>query len=189
MSSGTINRTLLVRSDDGSQYVLREYRWPFDAPDDRDRSDKEAWLSDLVRRRGIPASRQLSRVRVGDAVVVLRVSPSVRCRSRVLRPGARRARRWPGFTRSGLVEMTVLESLRVAEFRPFAEGSWGRWQLANAVKHSQPVAERGTSPVLKRLLGTGPKPAQPGWGGFPAAELAGSGGEAEHQDGPGGRLG
>jgi hypothetical protein len=42
VSSGTINRTSIVRSDDGSRYVLSEYRWPFDAPDDLDRPDKEA---------------------------------------------------------------------------------------------------------------------------------------------------
>jgi aminoglycoside phosphotransferase (APT) family kinase protein len=41
--------------------------------------------------------------------------------------------------------------------RPFAEGSWGRWQLANAVTHATTVAARGDFPVdpgrVKRVYG------------------------------------
>ncbi len=72
VSGGTINRTSIVRVEDGSQYVLQEYGWPFSEPDDLDRFEKEAWLSDLVRTRGIPAPRQLSRLTVEDVAVVLR---------------------------------------------------------------------------------------------------------------------
>ena len=147
VASGTINRTMIVLGDDGSRNVLQEYRWPYQEPDDLNRPDKEAWLSDLARRRGIPAPRQLSRVTAGDAIVVLREylpghllgDVPVTCAS---------AWRSAGETLASIHQIRLGADDRAGviagrRVRPFAEGSWGRWQLANAVEHSQPVAHRG----------------------------------------------
>jgi Phosphotransferase enzyme family len=70
-SAGTTNRVWLVQGEDGSRYELREYRWAHASPDDLDRSEKEAWLADLVRSHGVPAPRQLSRVPVDGGVVAM----------------------------------------------------------------------------------------------------------------------
>ncbi|GAB3414857.1 phosphotransferase family protein [Flindersiella endophytica] len=141
-----VNATYLIQFDAGDRYVARIYRWPFDGPDDLDRAAKEMWLSDLLRRYGIPAPRVLTKVETDDGTAVL-------CSF------------LPGQTLGDLSEIndgawrTVGESLaRVHEIqvgdgsagvivgsrvRPFSEGSWGGWQLANALAHSEQVARHG----------------------------------------------
>ena len=111
VSRGSINQTRMVRGDDGARYVLQQYGWPFAGPDDLDRPGKEAWPSDLVRGHGVPASRELSWVRAGDAVVVLREylpgqplgDVPVTCAPAWRSAGAR----WPGFIRYGSAQPTL----------------------------------------------------------------------------------
>ena len=147
VSGGAMNQTLIVCDEDGARYVLKEYRWPCDGPDDLDRPAKEAWLCDLVRAHGIPAARQLATVMAGNAVVVLREylpgrllgDVPVRFGSAWQSAGEMLARihqiRLSPDGRAGMIA-----GRRV---RPFAEGSWGRWQLANAAAQSRQVARRG----------------------------------------------
>lgn len=154
--AGGTNRTWLVQADDGSQYVLREYRWPHTTPDDLDRPEKEAWLADLVRTHGVPAPRQLSRVPVdGGVVAMYEYLPGrllgdipVTCAAAWRSAGQILARihrvRVSSGGRAGvIVGRDVL---------PFPEGSWGQWQRENALWHSELVARRGMYDVDPRRV-------------------------------------
>jgi hypothetical protein len=67
---GSTNRNWIV-SDGERRYFLREYRWPFDGPDDLDRPEKEAWLGDLLHSRQVPAPRVLRRVKAAGSIASL----------------------------------------------------------------------------------------------------------------------
>ena len=47
-TSGLTNRTAVVTLADGSRYVLRQYSWPHESPDDLDRLRKEIYLHELL---------------------------------------------------------------------------------------------------------------------------------------------
>jgi aminoglycoside phosphotransferase (APT) family kinase protein len=130
---------------------LREYRWPYGVPDDLDRPGKEEWLSGLVRRFGVPAPREVSRIAVGNVVVVLReylpgrpLGDVPTGRTSAWRAAGTMMARIHAIEIDGDASAGVIVGRSV---RPFTEGSWGRWQLANAVKHGGSVSERGTYEV------------------------------------------
>lgn len=147
---GSTNRNWVVSDGDG-RYFLREYRWPFGGSDDLDRPEKEAWLGDLVRSHGVPAPRVLCRVEAAGFVASLSTfmpgshlgDVPVSCASAWESAGQVLAR---------VHKIRVGDGIRAGmitgrSVRTFAEGSWGRWQAANAVKHATAVAERGDYPV------------------------------------------
>lgn len=141
-----INATYLVQFDAGERYVVRIYRWPFDGPDDLDRARKEIWLYELLQRHGIPAPQVLSKVETDDGTAILcTYLPGVPLGDlpeiyddpwRAVGESLARVHR----IEVGDGSAGVIAGNRV---RPFAEGSWGGWQLANAVEHSEQVARRG----------------------------------------------
>lgn len=158
LRQAAVNVTCLIRFADGERYIARIYRWPFEGRDDLDRPTKELWLSQVLRQHDIPAAQVLSQVETDDGVAVVRT----------FLPGeplgdlpeiyddawwatgqslARVHRIQIGDGRSGVISGR--------EVRPFPEGSWGHWQLANAVAHSEEVAGRGeydVDPVLVRRV-------------------------------------
>jgi Ser/Thr protein kinase RdoA (MazF antagonist) len=147
---GSTNRNWAV-SDGDDHYFLREYRWPFDGPDDLERPEKEAWLGDLLQARGVPAPRVLHRVASGDSVTSLST----------FMPGQPLGDvpvSWTSAWESAGRILARIHDVRIGDgsqagmiagrsVRPFAEGSWGRWQAANALSHAAAVAERGDYPV------------------------------------------
>lgn len=147
LASGDLTNSTWMIQADGSRYVLREYRWRHQGPDDLDRPEKEAWLAELVRSRGVPAPRQLARMRFDGTVAVLREYLPGRPLGDVPTTCAS-AWRSAGETLARVHGIRISADGRAGviagrEVRPFAEGSWGQWQLANAVAHSRKVAGRG----------------------------------------------
>lgn len=67
---GWTNRTELLTTESGDRYVFRRYRWPFDFPEPK-RLEKEAWLSEFLRRHGVPVPRILATARDGDQAAAL----------------------------------------------------------------------------------------------------------------------
>lgn len=141
-----VNVTYQIRFDNGDQYVVRVYRWPFDGPDELDRPTKEIWLSDVLRQHDIPAARVLSKVETNDgiAVVFTRLAgdplgdlPEIYDEA-WRAAGATLARAHSVQLGDGTAGVIVGRQVQ-----PFSEGSWGRWQLANAVAHGAEVASRG----------------------------------------------
>ena len=153
---GSTNRNWIV-SDGERRYFLREYRWPFDGPDDLDRPEKEAWLGDLLHARQVPAPRVLWRVESVRSVASLSTflpgqhlgDVPVACASAWRSAGTILARIHT--IRIGRGDKAGMIAGR--SVRPFAEGSWGRWQAANAVRHATAVAQRGDYPVDPELVG------------------------------------
>jgi hypothetical protein len=146
-----VNRTRIVEEADGSRYVEREYAWPYGEPDELDRPEKEAWLAAIVRGHGIPAPRELSRTTEGGRVVVRREYLPGRPLGDVPVTCA------PAWRAAGAM-LARVHAIRLGdragviagrEVRPFPEGSWGRWQLANAVRHA-PAAHR--RPTYERAV-------------------------------------
>jgi aminoglycoside phosphotransferase (APT) family kinase protein len=147
---GSTNRNWIV-SDGSERYFLREYRWPFGGDDDLDRPEKEAWLGDLLRGRGVPAPRVLYRTVVnGSAFSLFTFLPGRHLGDLPTGCG-------PAWESAGQV-LARIHSIRIGDgrqagviasrsVRPFSEGGWGRWQAANAVGHAMAVAERGDYPV------------------------------------------
>lgn len=141
-----VNVTYLVRYNGGDRYVLRVYRWPFDGPDTLDRPTKEVWLAELLREHGVPAARVLSRVEVDGSTAVLRTFLAGEPLGDLSEPP-------DGAWRAAGEALARVHRIRVGDgrpgvisgrdVRPFPEGSWGRWQVANAVAHSKQVALRG----------------------------------------------
>jgi Ser/Thr protein kinase RdoA (MazF antagonist) len=145
--AGSTNRTWIVQAEDGSRYVLREYRWPHPSPDDLGRPEKEAWLGELVRSHGVPAPCQLSRVPVdGGVVAMYQWLPGLLLGDiPATYPSAWRSA-GEMLARIHSVKVSSSDSAGVIVGRhvlPFPEGSWGQWQLENALWHSALVARRG----------------------------------------------
>lgn len=147
LGAAVVNTTNLLQFDNGDRYVLRIYRWPFDGPDDLDRANKEIWISELLRNRGIPAAHTLAKIETDAGSAVLRT----------FLPGnplgdlpAIRSEPWRAVGES-LAEIHDIEIgdgqagvITGNKVRPFIEGNWGRWQVANAIAHCEQVARRGT---------------------------------------------
>lgn len=141
-----INVTYVVRFDNGDRYVVRIYRWPFEGPDELDRPTKEAWLSEVLYQHGIPAARVLSKVETTDGIAVVRT---------YLRgdPLGDLPEMYDDAWRAVGESLARVHRIEVGdgtagvihgrEVKPFSEGSWGRWQLANAVTHCEEVISRG----------------------------------------------
>lgn len=153
---GSTNRNWIV-SHGGDRYFLREYRWPFDGPDDLDRPEKEAWLGDLLRSRGVPAPRELCRVNTAGSVASLSTFMPGRHLGDI---PVTCASAWESAGRvlAGIHGIRIGRSDQAGmiagrSVRPFTEGSWGRWQAANAVAHANAVAGRGGYPVDPELVG------------------------------------
>lgn len=141
-----VNATTLVRYDNEDRYIVRVYRWPFDVPDELDRPTKEVWLAGLLSEHGIPAARVLSRVDAeGQTAVVLTFLPGVPLGD--LPEMYDDAWRDVGRTLAAVHAIQVGDGtagmIAGREVRAFPEGSWGRWQLANAINHATRVASRG----------------------------------------------
>jgi aminoglycoside phosphotransferase (APT) family kinase protein len=152
---GSTNRNWIV-SDGGDRYFLREYRWPFDGPDDLGRPDKEAWLGDLLRSQEVPAPRVLCRAEAAGRIASLSTFMPGRHLGDV---PVSCAAAWES---AGRV-LAKIHQIRIGDgyqagmiagrsVRPFTEGSWGRWQAANAVSHATAVAQRSGYPVDPDLV-------------------------------------
>lgn len=146
LGNQTVNATRLVRFDNGDHYIVRIYRWPFDVPDELDRPTKEIWLSHLLHEHGIPAARVLSRIETidGTAAVLTFLTGGLLGDLPEMYDDA-----WYDVGRT----LAAVHNIRVGDgaagviagrqVQPFPEGSWGRWQLANAAAHADRVAARG----------------------------------------------
>lgn len=152
-----INVTYLIRFDNGGHYIVRVYRWPFEEPAELDRPTKEVWLSDVLRQHGIPAAQVLSKVETNDGIAVVLTYlagdplgdlPEIydEAWSAVGETLARIHSIQVGDGKPGVIAGR--------QVRPFSEGSWGRWQLANAVAHCAGVVSRGEYRVDADLVRT-----------------------------------
>lgn len=150
-----VNATSLIRYDNGDRYIVRLYRWPFEIPDDLDRPTKETWLAGILHDHGIPAGRVLSRVDSQDGTaVVLTFLPGI--------PLGDLPEMYDDAWRDVGRTLAAVHSIQIGEtagmitgrhVRPFPEGSWGRWQVANAADHAVRVIARGGYELdAKRIL-------------------------------------
>lgn len=145
LGSQAVNATYRVHLVDGRTCVVRAYRWPFDRSDDLDRSTKEVWLLDLLRRHGVPAPRVVGRLESADAdALVLTDLPGCPLGDLANRP----ADAWEdvGRTLARIHDICVSDEVGViagSSLRPFAEGSWADWQRANALSHARSLAVSG----------------------------------------------
>jgi len=143
-----VNRSYLVQLHDGRRHVLRQYRWPYDQPDELRRPEKEAWLAELLVKHGVPAPRTLARVQYNGGTVVLREFLPGRALGDLPPASSSDAWRAAGETLARIHNIRIGSTDRAGviigtEVRPFQEGGWGEWHLANALAHSRRIAARG----------------------------------------------
>lgn len=163
--SGLTNRTSVVALTDGSKYVLREYSWPHESPDDLDRLRKEIYLHEILGQNRVPVPRILAQVKgkklgalllehlpgrlLGDVAASLSSGELSEAWSSC---GAA-LRRAHGITfpegTSGIIAGEVV--------RPFEGGSWGDFHFYSILGHAERVLSRSSSAgitpeTLKGLL-------------------------------------
>ncbi len=140
-----VNATYMIRFPSDDRYIVRLYRWPFDGSDELDRPTKEAWLADVLQHHGIPAARVLARVETpAGTTVVLTYLPGV--------PLGDLPEMYDDAWFSVGHALARVHGMQVSDgragvisgrrVRPFPEGSWGCWQLANAVAHCDRIVSR-----------------------------------------------
>jgi aminoglycoside phosphotransferase (APT) family kinase protein len=70
-NNGITNQMDLVTLEDGTRLVLRQYQWPWEAPD-LDRPQKEKYLHDLLRQAGVPVPAILAHSdRMGQSAALM----------------------------------------------------------------------------------------------------------------------
>jgi aminoglycoside phosphotransferase (APT) family kinase protein len=137
-TQGAINRHDLVVLEDGSQFVARTYRWPFDEPSTIDRQSKEEWLLPLLREASVPVPEVIASV--PGAVLTSYVA------GELLAEVPTDLRAWTDagrtlaiaheivFDRAGLVVAGGVD--------PFREGSWGAWTVGDCERNAVRLAAR-----------------------------------------------
>lgn len=150
LSTGVTNRTSLVRLQDDTRYILREYEWPYDTDDDLQRVEKELYLHGLLLKHDVPV----------PAIVAHHDEESGRAVLMEFKPGqllgnvvgtltdGQRGQAW----RTVGAALRKVHSIQLPDHRaglivgervrPFEEGSWGEFHYHQAVRHAENLLKR-----------------------------------------------
>ena len=150
LNTGVTNRTSLVRLQDDTRYILREYEWPYDTDDDLQRVEKELYLHDLLLKHDVPV----------PAIVAHHDEESGRAVLMEFKPGqllgnmvgsltdGQRAQAW----RDVGAALRKVHSIQLPDhcaglivgerIQPFDEGTWGDFHYHQAVRHAESLLKR-----------------------------------------------
>lgn len=150
LHTGVTNRTSLVKLQDDTRYILREYEWPHATDDDLQRVEKELYLHDLLLKHDVPV----------PAIVAHRDEESGRAVLMEFKPGqllgnmvgsltdGQRAQAWRDVG-AALRKVHSIQlpnrcaGLIVGErIQPFDEGTWGDFHYHQAVRHAESLLKR-----------------------------------------------
>ena len=168
-TSGLTNRTAVVTLVDGSRYVLRQYSWPHESPDDLDRLRKEIYLHELLAENEVAVPRIVASLQgEEEGAVLLEYLPGKLLGDVVLSPGSREiADAWAScgaqLRRVHGIRLPGGESGMIAgdRVRPFEGGSWGHFHFYNILHHAERALSRVSSDVPVATLRGVLEPAIP----------------------------
>ncbi len=147
---GVTNRTSLVTLQNGPQYILREYRWPYSSPDDLQRLSKEKYLHDLLLKNGVPVPAVLAEYDdKNSSALLMEFKPGTLLGDVVSTLDEdERVQAW----RATGAALRGVHSIRLPEERsgvivgervePFDEGSWADFQIHQVLRHAENLHKR-----------------------------------------------